>query len=73
MQGNHRAAIAQFERLVKAQPQFAEAHLSLGIAYGDGGRLEAAVAEFREVLRIEPNHAEARKNLELASQMLKAR
>jgi len=49
----------------------AEAHLSLGIAYGDAGRLDAAIAEFREVLRIHPGHAEARKNLDLAIQMRK--
>ena len=71
MRGDHRAAITEFEQLVRNRPELAEAHLSLGIAYGDAGRLDAAVAEFREVLRIQPRHPEARKNLDLAVEMRK--
>jgi tetratricopeptide (TPR) repeat protein len=60
------AAITEYRRAIAMQPGFTAAHLSLGQALGDAGKLDAAIAEFQEVLRLQPDHAEARRNLEMA-------
>ncbi len=41
------------------QPDFAEAHNTLGIALAAGGRLDEAIAHFRKALEISPDFTEA--------------
>ncbi|MBW1981220.1 MAG: tetratricopeptide repeat protein [Deltaproteobacteria bacterium] len=44
-------------------PNNRTAHLNLGQALGDEGRLEEAMAHYQEALRLYPNYAEAHNNL----------
>lgn len=64
-------AIAQFQAVLRLQPDFAGAHNNLGIAYGsEPGHLPDAIAEFEAALRLQPDFVAARDNLLRARQML---
>lgn len=58
---DYEAAIAALEQLVKAQPQSAETHHNLGLAYYFMGRYPKAVESFRQAVRLNPRlpHAQA--------------
>ncbi len=57
-------AEAEYREALRLNPNYAEAHNSLGILLGkDLERYEEAEAEFRETLRVNPNDAEAHNNL----------
>ena len=59
-------AIAEYREAMRLKPDFAEAHINLGVALRDQGKLDEAIAEYREALRLKPDHAEAHSNLGLA-------
>jgi predicted O-linked N-acetylglucosamine transferase (SPINDLY family) len=59
-------AIAAFRQLLAVQPNFAEAHNSLGRALAEQGRLDEALAAYRRTLQIRPDYAEAHGNLLLS-------
>lgn len=65
--GDHQAARAELERIVKEAPDFAAVHYALAVLLRDeGGDVVSADAHFREYLRIEPrgtHAAEARASL----------
>ncbi len=52
-------AIAGFHQALAIDPDFAEAHASLGLALGGMGRLDEAVACYRKALTLKPYFAEA--------------
>jgi tetratricopeptide (TPR) repeat protein len=43
-------AISEYERAVEINPDFAEAHNNLGVAYAGQGRLDDAIGEFEEAI-----------------------
>lgn len=53
------SAIACFQKSVKKDPKFFDAHLYLGIAYATGGYLDTAMTELKEALNIKPDDAKA--------------
>jgi len=55
-------AVDTLARVVKLQPDSAEAHLNLGIALADRNRPNDALAQFNEAVRLAPNDARARYN-----------
>jgi len=57
-QGDHRAAIAAFERAVKLQPT-ADSYLGLGIAYDLKGDTDQALLNLSRAIALDPNNAEA--------------
>jgi tetratricopeptide (TPR) repeat protein len=59
-------AKGQFELAVKANPEFVEAHLALGIAEFQGGDTAAAIQRFRTVLELEPSSFQGHYHLALA-------
>jgi tetratricopeptide (TPR) repeat protein len=51
--GDAEAAIARYERAIRADPNYALAHLNLGAAYKRLGRLDDAVRALRRALALE--------------------
>ncbi|WP_214175835.1 tetratricopeptide repeat protein [Geomobilimonas luticola] len=60
------AAIGEFRKALRINPNYAEAHYNLGIALAMKGELDMAIREFREALRIHPGDAKANYNLGVA-------
>ena len=54
-----RAAIVEFQKLVALQPDAAENHSDLGIAFEAAGEPREAAAEFQTALRLQPDYREA--------------
>lgn len=57
-------AIAHYRRAIELQPNYAEAHNYLGIAYAVQGEASAAAGEFKTALALDPAAPFARENLE---------
>ena len=66
---NYDEAIAQYRAALEIEPDFAEAHNSLGVALARMGRINEAIAEFQEALRLRPAYPDAQKNLAKAQAM----
>ena len=56
-------AIVHFRKVLRTNPDFAEANNSLGYVLMKKGQPDEAVAYFRKALEINPGHAEANNNL----------
>jgi len=61
--GAHQRAIAELEKAVALDPQFAAAHSNLGVQYALKGQNEKAVAEFRRAVELDPGSAMFHSNL----------
>jgi len=59
-------AIGHWERALKIEPTFAEAHYNLANAFLRGGRFEEAIMHYEQALKIKPAFAEAHYNLGIA-------
>ena len=59
-------AIAQFQKALEIQPDYAEARYNLGTVLIQQGRLDEAIAQLQKALEIKPDHASAHKNLGIA-------
>jgi len=55
--------VKYFEKVIKINPNYADAHNNLGVLLSDLKRYEEAEKEFREAIRINPNDAGAHNNL----------
>jgi tetratricopeptide (TPR) repeat protein len=64
--GNAREATRQFQRVLRLEAEWAEAHNDLGIALSEQGRLQEAIEQYQQALRINPDHARVHYNLGLA-------
>jgi protein O-mannosyl-transferase len=58
-QENSAAAISRYNEAIALKPDFAEAHLGLGIILADKGQIDKAIPEFREAIRIDGDSASA--------------
>ena len=47
------------------EPDDAQAHKHLGLAFGQKGQTGEAIQQFQEALKIRPDYADARRNLEV--------
>jgi tetratricopeptide (TPR) repeat protein len=57
-------AIAEFQAALRINPNDAEAHNNLGVAYSsEPGKLADAISEFRAAVRIKPDYVDAQYNL----------
>ncbi len=56
-------AIIHFQKALQIKPDFAEAHISLGIALRRKGNVDEAIIRFQKALQIKPDDAEACYNL----------
>ncbi|MDV2502756.1 MAG: tetratricopeptide repeat protein [bacterium] len=59
-------AVTAFKEAIRLKPDFAKAHLNLGVAYGSLSRYEEAIAAYKEAIRLKPDYAGAHYNLGLA-------
>ncbi len=56
-------AVAQFQKVLKIYPNFADAHSNLGASLLQKGQVDEAVVHFQKALEIKPNFADAHSNL----------
>lgn len=56
-------AIVAFERAIDTDPNHRDAHLELGIIYGQRGRLDAGEEHYKQAIRIDAAYSEAHNNL----------
>jgi len=68
--GLYAQAAEIFQQALKLDPQFADAHYSLGHAYFDMGQWQKAIDSFQRAIDLNPHDAEARDRLDYARQML---
>ena len=68
--GLYAQAVQIFERAVKLDPQFADAHFALGHAYSDMGRWQSAIDSFERAVQLNPKDLEAQDRLEEARERL---
>ena len=59
-------AINSYTKALSLNPDSADLHYRLGLAYGHKGQLDDAILAFKQAISIEPNHIKARNNLGLA-------
>jgi Flp pilus assembly protein TadD len=64
-QKNFGAAIAEYQEAIRLKPDYAAAHLGLGITFRDNADWNDAASEFREVIRERPTDAGAHAALAL--------
>lgn len=58
-------AVYRWERAVKIDPTYAEAHNNLGIGYEHQGELDKARAAYETALKLDPNNQMIKQNYEL--------
>jgi predicted TPR repeat methyltransferase len=61
--GQHAAAAAAYQRAIALNPDCAEAHYRLGLAWRDQHRYSDAMASYQRALALEPDYIEAHNNL----------
>jgi tetratricopeptide (TPR) repeat protein len=61
------------EQALRIQPDSAQAHNDLGLAYGKSGKHWEAIKAFKEAILLKPDHAEAHYNLAITYLILKDR
>ena len=62
-QENWAAALVYFQKAIAKNPQYAEAHYNLGVAYGILGRYEEEIGAYKQAIRIKPDYNKAQYNL----------
>ncbi|MGO9245407.1 MAG: tetratricopeptide repeat protein [Verrucomicrobiia bacterium] len=65
-QGQVKEATECFDRALRLNPDYADAHYALGIALARMGKIEEAIAHYEQALRIKPDLAGAHSNLGIA-------
>jgi tetratricopeptide (TPR) repeat protein len=55
--------VSEYKEALRIDPNFAEAHFNLGVAYQEKGNHKEAIAEYQKTLQIYPNYLEAHNNL----------
>jgi polysaccharide export outer membrane protein len=63
-------AVDLFQRAIRLDPKFADAHFALGHAYFDIGRYEKAIESFQRAIELNPNDLEAQDRLQQSRDML---
>lgn len=58
-ESRYQEAIAQFDKAIELNPEYAEAYRNRGIAYDIQGQYERAVQDYDEAIRLNPGSAEA--------------
>jgi Flp pilus assembly protein TadD len=64
--GDYAEAIRELKKTIAVNPDYADLHNYLGIAYGNSGMVDDSVEEFETALKINPYYLKARLNLALA-------
>jgi tetratricopeptide (TPR) repeat protein len=61
--GHHEEAIAEYQRAIELDPQYAFPHNGLGTVYEDLGHHEEAIAEYQRAAELDPQRAYPHNNL----------
>jgi tetratricopeptide (TPR) repeat protein len=61
--GQSELAIAEFQKALEINPDYAQAHYNLGNSLLGRHQVDAAIAHYQKALEIKPDHAEAHNNL----------
>ena len=64
--GHLDAAIASYNKALKLNADFTEAHSNMGLALAKRGDLDAALDSYRRALKINPDYADAFNNMGIA-------
>jgi tetratricopeptide (TPR) repeat protein len=56
LQGKYAEAQAQFPEVIRYRPDFAPAHLYLGITLAKQGKTDPALLEFQKTLQLDPGN-----------------
>ena len=67
-QGKNEEAIRHYNKAVRINPDYLQAHYNLGVALAMKGDRKGGAYHFSQVLRIDPGNPGARRALELLSQ-----
>ena len=59
-------AISEYRMVLNMNPDYAEAHNSLGVAYFSKGMIDEAISEYKQALVNDPGYVEAHYNLGIA-------
>jgi tetratricopeptide (TPR) repeat protein len=62
-QQNYKEAARKYEKAVKADPGYAEAHSNLGFSYRKQGKFNKAVRSYKKAIALDPKLAEAHEYL----------
>jgi tetratricopeptide (TPR) repeat protein len=62
-QKNFKEAARRYEKAVKADPSYAEAHSNLGYSYRKQGKFDKAVRSYKKAISLDPKLAEAHEYL----------
>ena len=62
-QKNFKEAARKYEKAVKADPNYAEAHSNLGYSYRKQGKFDKAVQSYKKAISLDPKLAEAHEYL----------
>jgi tetratricopeptide (TPR) repeat protein len=62
-QENYKEAAPKYEKAVKADPNYAEAHSNLGFSYRKQGKFNKAVRSYKKAISLDPKLAEAHEYL----------
>lgn len=57
--GETQKAIADLDKAILINPNFAEAYYNRGVVYNELGENQKAIADYNQAIRINPNYAEA--------------
>jgi tetratricopeptide (TPR) repeat protein len=52
-------AIGEYEQALRRNPDFADAHINLGIALMHTGRIQEAIGHYEQAVRIKPDFTQA--------------
>ena len=66
MRGGGKGKMADLTRAKSIDPDYAEAHINIGVAYGKSGKYKEAIESFNQALMIDPDYAFAHYNLGIA-------
>ena len=56
-------AVTHYEKALDIQPDFADTHDNLGVAFANREEVDEAIAQYQQALQIQPDYAEAHFNL----------
>jgi Flp pilus assembly protein TadD len=71
--GDLSSAIQEYQSAIRLKPDYARAHLNLGMALARTGRLQDAIFEVQEALRLRPDFPEAQQSLGALLEMPKTK
>ena len=67
---SHAGEIEDAREAVRKNPDDAEAHYNLGIAYGESSKWKEEIEAYKQAIKIDPDYADAHYNLGIAYALL---